>query len=88
MKMDDVRKIAKKKGVKAGKLGKTELIRTIQKAEGNYDCHATSYVQECNQSNCLWRTDCMDAIQSAARSQGAYADQEIEEMHVKYGEHC
>ena len=65
MKIDDVRKIAKKKGVRPGKLGKTELIRTIQKAEGNYDCHATSYAKECNQINCLWRTDCMDAMQSA-----------------------
>jgi len=65
MKMNDVRMIAKKKGIKTGKLGKTELIRTIQKVEGNYDCHATSYVQECNQINCLWRTDCMDAMQSA-----------------------
>ena len=65
MKMNDVREIAKKRGVRAGKLGKTELIRTIQRSEGNYDCHATSHVQECNQTNCLWRPDCMDAVQSA-----------------------
>jgi len=62
MKIQDIRGIAKKMNVKVGKLNKIELIRTIQKTEGNYDCFATPYVSECNQMNCLWRGDCIKAV--------------------------
>lgn len=58
MKMKDVTKIASKNGVKAGNMDKTQLIRAIQKAEGNNACFATSSVQTCGQMNCTWRTDC------------------------------
>ena len=59
MKLQEIKEIAKKKGIKAGKMSKVELIRTIQRAEGNNACFATSYVRDCNQINCLWREDCM-----------------------------
>lgn len=62
MKIQDIREIAKKNGVRVRKLNKIELIRVIQKAEGNSDCFATPYVRECNQMNCLWREDCMIAV--------------------------
>jgi hypothetical protein len=62
MKIQDIRKIAKKMNIKVGKLNKIELIRAIQKAEGNYDCFATPYVSECNQMNCLWCVDCIKAV--------------------------
>jgi hypothetical protein len=58
MKIQDIQKIAKKKGVNAGKMNQTELIRAIQKAEGNNACFATGAVQACGQMNCLWRSDC------------------------------
>lgn len=58
MKMQDLKEIAKKHGVKAGKMRKTDLVLAIQKAEGNCECFATPYVSECNQVNCLWRADC------------------------------
>jgi len=62
MKIQDIREIAKKNGVKSGKLDKTGLIRAIQKAEGNNACFATPYVRECNQINCLWREDCVKMV--------------------------
>lgn len=62
MRIQDIREIAKKNGVRAGKLNKVNLIRAIQKAEGNNDCFATPYVAECNQTNCLWREDCTKAV--------------------------
>lgn len=62
MKIQDIREIAKKNGVRVRKLNKIELIRSIQKAEGNSDCFSTPYVRECNQMNCLWREDCMIAV--------------------------
>jgi Rho termination factor, N-terminal domain len=60
MKMQDLKEIAKKNGVKAGKMCKTDLVLAIQKAEGNCECFATPYVSECNQVNCLWRADCTE----------------------------
>ncbi len=58
MKIQDIRSIAKKKSVTAGKMNQTDLIRAIQKAEGNNACFATSSVQTCGQMNCMWRADC------------------------------
>jgi hypothetical protein len=61
MRIQDIREIAKKNGVKAGKLSKTNLIRAIQKAEGNNDCFSSQQASGCNQMNCLWREDCANA---------------------------
>jgi hypothetical protein len=61
MKIQKIRELAKKKGVAAGKMGKTELIRAIQRAEGNNDCFAGDKVSDCDQLNCLWRGDCVAA---------------------------
>jgi len=62
MKISAVREIARNRGMtKTGKMDKTELIRSIQREEGNYDCFATPYVHECNQFGCLWREDCLKA---------------------------
>jgi hypothetical protein len=58
MQIKKIREIAKKNGINPSKMNKTELIRAIQRAEGNSDCFGTSYVNECNQINCLWREDC------------------------------
>jgi len=58
MKMQDIARIAANNGVKSGKMKKAELIRAIQKAEGNNDCFASAQVQACMQMNCLWREDC------------------------------
>jgi hypothetical protein len=59
VKLSVVRDIAKSRGMKPGKMGKTELIRAVQREEGNHDCFATPHVGECNQLNCLWREDCL-----------------------------
>ena len=58
MKIQDILKFAKKKGVTVGEMDKIELIRARQKAEGNNACFSTSSVQTFGQMNCLWRTDC------------------------------
>jgi hypothetical protein len=58
MKMLDIIKIATDRGLKTGKMNKTQLIRAIQKAEGNGECFVTSQIQSCGQMSCLWREDC------------------------------
>jgi len=59
MKIQEIKKIAKTKGIKAGNMKKTELILTIQKAEGNFDCYGSAVSGFCDQFNCLWREDCL-----------------------------
>ncbi len=58
MKLEDVKKIAKERGLKVGKGSKTDLIRNIQQGEGNNDCFNTNYSDACGQHQCLWRGDC------------------------------
>lgn len=61
MNMQKIREVSKERGIKAGKMNKTELIRTMQSAEGNNDCFASRHVDVCNQLECLWRKDCCEA---------------------------
>ena len=58
MQIRKIKEIAKRNGVDPGRMSKTDLIRAIQRAEGNLDCFATTRVNECNQQNCLWLKDC------------------------------
>jgi len=64
MKLQEIRTIAKVKGVKTRNLIKPELIRIIQKSEGNFDCYGSATSGFCNQSNCLWRKDCLEFSKS------------------------
>lgn len=61
MKLEQVRTIAKSQGIHTGKLSKTELIKSIQASEGNFDCFASALGGECDQANCVWREDCFEA---------------------------
>lgn len=63
MKEKDIKEIAKKMGIRIGKMKKPELIRSIQTAEGNVPCYAARG-HECDQINCLWREDCIKALQT------------------------
>jgi hypothetical protein len=59
MKLDEIKEIATKHDIKAGKMKKTDLVRTIQMAEGNKACFETGRANVCGQSACLWREDCV-----------------------------
>lgn len=51
--------IAKNMGISnPSKLKNAELIRSIQKKEGNYACFDTGKVG-CDQHECCWRENCM-----------------------------
>ncbi len=56
--MQQLRAIARDKGVHPGRLGKVALVRAIQRQEGNFDCFATARTQCCDQGECLWQPDC------------------------------
>lgn len=38
---------------------KSDLIRVIQKKEGNFDCYGREAAAGCGQINCFWRRDCL-----------------------------
>ena len=60
MNMKEIKEIAKKMDVKSGKMRKTDLIRTIQVAEGNMPCFQSA-MDYCDQGSCCWREDCLQA---------------------------
>lgn len=59
MNLQEVKSIAGRMGLKAGNLRKGELIRAIQRAEGNFDCFGTATAGCCDQADCCWREDCL-----------------------------
>ncbi|HEY3490489.1 MAG TPA: hypothetical protein VGK27_10280 [Candidatus Deferrimicrobiaceae bacterium] len=59
MKIQDVRTVAKEKGIKSARMGKADLIRAIQRSEGNFDCYGSASASYCDQAACIWRDDCM-----------------------------
>ncbi len=60
MNMQELYSIAKSRGIRPEHMYKTELIRSIQHAEGNFDCFARAKNGQCDQLNCRWREDCFE----------------------------
>lgn len=60
MKIADVRKRVQKLGIKPSNMKKDEMIRTIQRVEGNFPCYRTE-TDYCDQHGCVWRDDCLPA---------------------------
>ena len=58
MTVKELQKMAKEFGIKAAGLRKAELVKGIQRAEGNFDCFGTA-ISYCDQLNCLFREDCL-----------------------------
>jgi hypothetical protein len=58
MNMTEVKTLAKARDVKCGKMNKAELIRTMQRQEGNAECFNTGQANSCGQGRCLWLADC------------------------------
>ena len=59
MTLKQIKEIAKERGVKAGNMKKENIIRSVQRAEGNFDCFGTALSGYCDQMDCLWRNDCL-----------------------------
>jgi len=66
MDIEDVRSIAESRSIDPGTLSKSELIKTIQVSEGSFDCYATAYAGECDQSGCSWREDCFESARESS----------------------
>lgn len=46
-------------GIRSARMRKAELIRAIQRAEGNFDCFGRAAGEECDQLECFWREECL-----------------------------
>jgi hypothetical protein len=58
MKLEEVKKIAKERGLQISNMKKAEIIKAIQRDEGHNDCYNTGASETCGQDACLWRGDC------------------------------
>lgn len=59
MKLSEIQKKAHELGIKgANKYSKTDLIKAIQRKEGNFDCFGTAVVF-CDRTACCWYSDCL-----------------------------
>jgi hypothetical protein len=58
MKMTDVRTMARDLGINSFGKSKAELIKEIQRKEGNFDCYGSAE-NYCDQAECLFRASCL-----------------------------
>jgi hypothetical protein len=59
VKMQEVRAIAKKLKINSFAKTKVELIREIQRTEGNFDCYGSA-LDYCDQEDCAFRNSCFE----------------------------
>ena len=59
MKIQEIRDKAKTLGIKSFGKSKVELVREIQRREGNFDCYGTA-VGHCDQTECCFRSSCLE----------------------------
>ncbi len=65
MKIDGVRLRAKQLGITIFRRKKQDIIRDIQREEGNTTCYQDDTIIYCDQFNCCWRDDCRPADEKA-----------------------
>jgi hypothetical protein len=58
MKIQDIRAMGKQYGISSFGKTKVDLIREIQRAEGNFDCFGTAG-DYCDQLSCCFRSLCL-----------------------------
>ena len=54
----EIKKIAVERGIRVVGVKKDDIVRAIQKQEGNTPCFATGMSAECGQPHCLWSAAC------------------------------
>ena len=66
MHINIIRAKAKEMGLKTGRIGKIDLVHSIQRTEGNFDCFATAFDGICDQGGCFWQEECFALANKAA----------------------
>ena len=50
---------SQKNRIDSAGMSKVDIVRAVQRKEGNFDCFATAYEVVCSPNDCLWRDDCI-----------------------------
>jgi hypothetical protein len=58
MLVKEIKEIASQRSIDVRKMKKAEMVRAIQKHEGNTPCFQTGAKENCGQFECMWREDC------------------------------
>jgi predicted metal-binding transcription factor (methanogenesis marker protein 9) len=58
MKVNELQVLARSLGIKSFGKNKAELIKQIQREQGNFDCFGSA-VDYCDQFDCLFRSACL-----------------------------
>jgi hypothetical protein len=59
MRLSEIEKKARTLGIKdTWRLSKKDLIKSIQRFEGNFDCFGSA-AGNCSQPACCWKSDCV-----------------------------
>ena len=58
MKNAEIRALAQRMAIAPGRMKKGEVIRAIQRKEGNNGCFGSGRARYCGEDGCLWREDC------------------------------
>ncbi len=58
MKIKDIRQKAREMGIPSDDMPHVDVVRSIQRAEGNAACYDTGRAVECGQHHCLWKYIC------------------------------
>jgi len=58
MKLEEIKSIAQLYSIRVNKMKKSELVRSIQRAEGNEQCFEAGKSELCGQDACRWREIC------------------------------
>lgn len=69
MNIQQITEVARQRGIKPLRMKKADLIHLIQRKEGNFDCFSSATQGICDQSQCLWRQDCLKQV---SRSGGTH----------------
>jgi len=59
MRFQEIRGLAKERGIGTYRMKKTDIIKAIQRGEKNIECYGTERVYICQEEACLWKSDCM-----------------------------
>jgi hypothetical protein len=60
MTIRDLQRMARRFGIDTGGMTKFDVIKAIQRAEGNFACFGTA-TGSCDQVHCLFREECLDS---------------------------
>lgn len=62
---NEIRRRARQAGINSWGMKKVDLIRALQRAEGNFDCFGRSRGY-CDQVDCAWREHCLKPARRSA----------------------